>query len=90
MVQDAHAKLHPGLPRQKQHLTRRRNVHQEIALKFKEEASEVLLLERGFVWCCNWTLREVGQNYLERSEMWCWIKGEKIIWTDRVRNEKAL
>jgi hypothetical protein len=35
----------------------------------------------------NWTLRKVDQNYLERFEMWCWRRMEKIIWTNRVRNE---
>ena len=34
-----------------------------------------------------WTLRKVDQKYLERFEMWCWIRMEKIRWTDRVRNE---
>jgi len=47
MMQGVHAKLHPGLPRQKQHSTRRRNLHQEIVLKCKEEADEVLHLEHG-------------------------------------------
>ena len=35
----------------------------------------------------SWTLREVDQKYLERFEMWCWRRREKISWTDRVRNE---
>ena len=34
-----------------------------------------------------WTLRKVE---LESSEMWCWRRMEKIIWTDCVRNEKVL
>jgi len=38
----------------------------------------------------NWTLREVDQKYLERSEMWCWRRMRKITWTDRVRNEVML
>jgi hypothetical protein len=32
------------------------------------------------------TLRKVDQKYLERFEMWCWIRME-ISWVDRVRNE---
>ena len=28
-----------------------------------------------------WTLRAVGQKYLESFEMWCWRRMEKIIWT---------
>jgi hypothetical protein len=46
-----HVKLNPGLPLQKQHSTRRRSFHQQIGLKFKEEASKVLHLEHSFVWC---------------------------------------
>jgi hypothetical protein len=37
-----------------------------------------------------WTLRKVDQKYLEIFEMWCWRRMEKIIWTDRVRNEEVL
>ena len=36
-----------------------------------------------------WTLRKEDQNHLEISEMWWWRRTE-IIWTDRVKNEKAL
>ena len=36
-----------------------------------------------------WTLRAVDQKHLERSEMWCWRRIEKISWTDHVRNEEA-
>jgi hypothetical protein len=35
----------------------------------------------------SWTLRNVGQKYLESFEMWCWRRMEKVSWTDRVRNE---
>jgi hypothetical protein len=37
-----------------------------------------------------WTLCKVNQKYLERFEMWCWRRMEKISWTDRVRNEEVL
>jgi hypothetical protein len=37
-----------------------------------------------------WTLRKMDQKYLESFEMWCWRRMEKIIWTDRVRNEEVL
>jgi hypothetical protein len=36
-----------------------------------------------------WTLREVEQKYVERFEMWCWRRMEKISWIDRVRNEEC-
>ena len=35
-----------------------------------------------------WTLQKVDQKYVERFEMRCWIKMEKITWTGRMRNEK--
>jgi hypothetical protein len=34
-----------------------------------------------------WALRKVDQKYLESFEMWCSRRMEKIICTDRVRNE---
>jgi hypothetical protein len=37
-----------------------------------------------------WTLRVVDQKHLERFEMWCWRRMEKISWTDHVRNEGVL
>jgi len=37
-----------------------------------------------------WTLRAVGQKYLESFEMWCWRRMGKISWTDRVRNKEVL
>jgi len=37
-----------------------------------------------------WTIRSVDQKHLERLEMWCWRRMEKIIWTDHVRNEEVL
>jgi hypothetical protein len=37
-----------------------------------------------------WTFQKVEQKYLEGFEVWCWRRMEKIIWTDRVRNEEVL
>ena len=37
-----------------------------------------------------WTLRAVDQKILGSFEMWCWIKMQKISWTDHVRNEDVL
>jgi hypothetical protein len=36
------------------------------------------------------TPRKVDQQYVENLEMWCWRRMEKIVWTDRVRNEEVL
>ena len=38
----------------------------------------------------SWTLRDVNQNYFERSKIWCWRRMEKIDWTDLVKNEEVL
>ena len=38
----------------------------------------------------SWKLRNLDQKYVESFEMWCWRRMEKIIWTDRVRNEEVL
>ena len=35
-------------------------------------------------------LQKADQKYLERFQMWCWGRMEKISWTDRVKNEEAL
>ena len=37
-----------------------------------------------------WTLRATDQKRLERFEMWCWRRMEKISWADHVRNEEVL
>ena len=42
------------------------------------------------MYCETWTLRAADQKYLERFEMWCWRRMEKISWTDHVRNEEVL
>ena len=37
-----------------------------------------------------WTLRATDKKRLERFEMCCWRRMEKIRWTDHVRNEELL
>jgi len=34
-----------------------------------------------------WGLRKADQKYLESFEIWCWGSMEKVILTDRVKNE---
>jgi hypothetical protein len=55
-----------------------------------EETSKMLHLVRNFCGSETWIFRKVQQKYLERFEMWCWRRMEKIIWADRVRNEGML
>jgi hypothetical protein len=69
----------------------KKTFHREIVLRFKEEASEVLHLERiTFCDAENWTLREVYQKYLESFELWCWRSREKISCTVGVKNEEEI
>jgi hypothetical protein len=37
-----------------------------------------------------WTLWKVDQKYLERFEMWCWRRMEKISWSNCESNEETL
>jgi len=37
-----------------------------------------------------WFIYNLNQKHLERFEMWCWRRMEKISWTDHMRNEKVL
>jgi len=30
------------------------------------------------------------KKHLESSEMWCWVRMEKINWTNHVRNEEVI
>jgi len=75
-------KSNTGLLWQEQHSIIRR-------LKFKEETSQTVHLTLPFYGAENWTLRTVDQKYLGRFEM-CWRRMQKIIWTDRVKNEEVL
>jgi hypothetical protein len=70
--------------------TRKKTFHQQIGLKFKDETSEVLHLERFFYGADTWTLRKVDQKCLESFEMRCWRRMEKISGTDRLRYEEVL
>jgi hypothetical protein len=35
----------------------------------------------------SWQLLKLDQKYLESFEIWYWRSMEKVIWTDRARNE---
>ena len=47
----------------------------------------MLHLEHGFYGAETRALWKADKKYLERFEMWCWRRMEKIGWTDHVRNE---
>ena len=67
-----------------------KSFHEENALKFKEETSEVFMWSVTLHGAETWTLRKVDQKYLESFEMWCCRRVEKFRRTDRVRNEEVL
>jgi hypothetical protein len=59
-------------------------------LKFRKKLEKYYTWSRASYGAETWTLRNVGQKYLDSFEMWCWRRIEKISQTDRVRNEKVL
>jgi hypothetical protein len=48
------------------------------------------ILSIAFYGAETWTLWTVDQKHLERFEMWCWRRVEKISWIDHGRNEEVL
>ena len=74
MMQHVHVKLNPGLPLQKQHSMKKIIFTSKLALYGADTLA----------------LRKVDQKYLDIFKMWRWRRMEKIIWTDRVRNEEVL
>jgi hypothetical protein len=61
-----------------------------MGFKIEEEATEVLHWSLALYGAETLTLRALDQKHLERFEMWCWRRMEKISWTDHVRNEEVL
>jgi len=71
MMHDAHMKLNPLLPWHKQHSKEEDSFQQRIRLKFKEEAIKMHILSIALYGAATWTLRKVGQKYLESFKVWC-------------------
>ena len=90
MMQDVLVKLNPGLPWQKLYSTRRWLVFTStLDLKLRKKLVKCYIWRIAFYGAETWTLRAVDQKHLERFEMWCWRRMEKISWTDHVRNEEV-
>jgi hypothetical protein len=51
---------------------RKKTFHQQIRLKCKEVTSKVHIWIIGLYGAETWTLRKVGQKYLDSFEVWCW------------------
>jgi hypothetical protein len=64
--------------------------HQQIGLKLRKKLVKCYIWSVALCGAETWTLRKVDQKYLESFDMWCWRRLEKIIWTDRVRDEEVL
>jgi hypothetical protein len=82
-------KLNPGLSRQKQHSTRRLFTR-KLYLNLGKKLVNCYIWSVALCGAETWTLRKVDQKYTESFETWCCRTMEKIIWTDRVRNEEVL
>jgi hypothetical protein len=69
---------------------------QPLIAEGKLDSNLMKKLLKCYIWsialygCETWTLRKLDQKYLESLEVWCWRRMEKIIWPDRVRNERVL
>jgi hypothetical protein len=82
MMEDVRVILKLGLIWQKLHLTRGAFFSSTLDLK-------LLVLVKRYIWSIwyeTWTLRAADPKHLEKFEMWCWRRMEKISWTDHVRN----
>ena len=90
MMEDVHVKLNPGLPLQKLHSARRRLFTSKLDLNLRKKLIKCYIWSMALYGAGTWTLRAADQKYLERFEMWCWRRMEKISWTDHVRNEVLL
>jgi hypothetical protein len=55
-----------------------KSFHEHTGLKYTEETSKVLHLERKFVYCSNFYSAKVDQEYLKSLDLWCWRRMEKI------------
>jgi hypothetical protein len=82
-------KLNPELPWLKQHSTRR-HFTSKLDLNLRKKLIKCYIWSIALYGAETWTLRKADQKTLESFEMWCWRRMEKIIWTDRVRNEEVL
>jgi len=62
---------------------------QHNGLKFKKETVKYYIWSIALCDAGTWTVREIGQKYLESYEIRCQRRTEKIIWTTRVENEEV-
>jgi hypothetical protein len=59
-------------------------------LELRKKLLKCYILSIALYGAETWTLLAVDQKNLERIEIWCCRRMEKISWTDHVRNEEVL
>jgi len=59
----------------------------KLVLNFRKKLVKFYSWSVAFYGAGNETVWKIDQKYMESFETCCWRKMEKIIWTDRVRNE---
>jgi len=91
MMEDVLVKLSVVLLWLKLHSTRRGFFcTSTLDLELRKELVKCYVWSIALYGAETWTLRAIDQKHLERFEMWCWRRMEKISWTDHVRNEDVL
>jgi hypothetical protein len=80
-------KLNAGFPWHRRHSARRK-LFSPSQWTYKQETVKYFIWSITLYDAWTWTLREIGQKYLESYEMRCRRRMEKIVWTNRVENEE--
>jgi hypothetical protein len=62
----------------------------KLDLKLRKKLVKYYIWSTAVYGTEKWTLRKVDQTYLKSLKMWCWRRMEKIIWTNRVKEEEVL
>ena len=90
MMGDVLVKLHVRLLWLKLHSARRGLFTGTLNLELSKKLLKCYILNIALYGAEIWTLRAVDQKQLERFEMLCWRRMEKISWAEHMRNEDVL
>jgi len=58
----------------------------KLDLNLRKKPVKCYIWSTEFCGAENWKLRKVDHKYMNRFEMWCWKRIERIRWTEHVRN----
>jgi hypothetical protein len=78
---EAHVKINSELSWQKQ-ISKRKLFTSKLHLNLRKELVKYYIWSIVLYGAETWALRKVDQKYLERFEMWCWRRMDKVVWTD--------